>query len=197
MVNEIKSLKEKTIMDVITGSIYSLNFLRNISEAIFEPGLQSLKVGELYEQWLKVCGYPRGIIPYNFGAILGNLYCGILLSKEQWFDLLPEHNIDELSSEWGFLSATYFPQKPSPTIKYAFRRMRNALGHGNIFFNFPSAAKRNRKDEADFEKKLTVKFYDEDKRKPGDFFIIENSLFGLLTAIREFHKLAHEYVITR
>ena len=197
MVNEIKSLKEKAIMDVVTGSIYSLNFLRNITEAIFEPRLQSLKVGEVYEQWLKMCGYPRTIIPYSLGAIIGNLYCGILLSKEQWFDLLPEDKIDESSSEWGFLSATYSPQEPSPTIKYAFRRMRNALGHGNIFFNFPKNIQRNRKDKADFEKKFTVKFYDVNPKDSKDFFIIENSLLGLLTAIREFHKIAYKHVITK
>lgn len=197
MADDTNSIKEKTVMDIVTGSIYSLNFLRNITEAIFDPRLQSLKVGEVYEQWLKMCGYPLGVIPYNFGAIMGNLYCGILLAKEQWFDLLPEDKIEESSSDWGFLSATYSPQKPSPTIRYAFRRMRNALGHGNIYISVPSDIQRNRKDKADFEKKLKVKFHDVNPRNSGDIFDIEIPLLGLLTAIREFHKIAYEHVITK
>ena len=136
-----------------------MNFLKNITEAIFNPRLQSLQVIEVYEQWHKMCGNPEGIIPYNFGAIIGNLYCGILLAKEQWFGLLPEEKLDETNNDWGFSSAKYFPQEPSPTVRYAFRRIRNALGHGNIYLDFPSGTRRDPKDRADFEKKLTVKFH--------------------------------------
>lgn len=195
MTEHVNSIQEKTIMDIVTGSIYSLNFLKNITEAIFDPRLQSLPVGEVYEQWHKMCGYPQGAIPYNLGTIIGNLYCGILLAKEQWFDLLPEDKIEEKNNNWGLSAAKYYsPQKPSPTIKYAFRRIRNALGHGNISLEFPSGTQRNRKDKADFEKKLTVKFHDVNPRDATDVFDIEISLLGLLTAIREFHKIAYQHV---
>jgi len=195
MAEDINSIKEKTIMDIVTGSIYSLNFLKNITEAIFDPRLHSLSVGEVYEQWHKMCGYPKGVIPYNFGVIMGSLYCGILLAKEQWFNLLPEDKLEESNSDWGFSSATYYsPQKPSPTIKYTFRRIRNALGHGNIFFDFPSGIKKNSRDKADFEKKLTVKFHDVNPRDANDIFDIEISLLGLLTAIKQFHKTAYIHV---
>ena len=195
MAEDINSIKEKTIMDIVTGSIYSLNFLKNITEAIFDPHLKSLPIGEIYEQWHKMCGYPKGVIPYNLGVIMGNLYCGILLAKEQWFDLLPEDKLEESNSDWGFSSAKYYsPQNSYPTIKYAFRRMRNALGHGNIFFDFASRIKKNSKDKADFEKKLTVKFHDINQRDANDIFDIEISLLGLLTAIRQFHSIAYIHV---
>lgn len=197
MADDISSIQEQTIMDIVAGSIYSLNFLKNITEAIFDPRLQSLKVGDVYKKWIERCGYPKGVIPYNLGTIIGNLYCGILLAKEQWFDLLPEDKISESNSDWGFLSATYFPQEPSPTIKYTFRRMRNALGHGNININFPSGTQRNRGDKADFEKKLTLKFHDVNPRNADDIFDIEISLLGLLTAIREFHKTAYKHVTAK
>ena len=51
MAEDINSIKEKAIMDIVTGSIYSLNFLKNITEAIFDLRLQSLSVGEVYEQY--------------------------------------------------------------------------------------------------------------------------------------------------
>ena len=196
MAEDINSIKEKTIMDIVTGSIYSLNFLKNITEAIFDPRLQSLSVAEVYEQWHKMCGYPLGVIPYNFGAIIGNIYCGILLAKEQWFDLLPDDKLEESNTNWGFSSATYnSPKKPSPTIKYTFRRIRNALGHGNIYLDFPTDTKKTSKDKADFEKKLTVKFHDVNPRDAKDSFDIEITLLGLLTAIREFHKIAYMHVL--
>ncbi len=141
-------------------------------------------------------GHPSDVvIPYSFGAIVGNLYCGILLAKEQWFELLPEDSLDDSSENWGFESAKYCsPIKPAPTIKYAFRRIRNALGHGNININFPSDTQRDPKDKADFEKKLTIKFHDVHPRNTKDTFDMEISLLGLLTAIREFHKIAYMHV---
>ena len=189
------TIEEKTAMDIVTGSIYSLNFLKNITTAIFDPNLNSLPVGETYTQWRAMTGYPDGVVPYNLGAIVGNLYCGILLAKEKWLDLLPDDKIDKSNTNWGFSSAKYFAsQKPAPTIKYAFRRIRNALGHGNISMDFPHNAQKNFKDKADFEKKLTIKFHDVNPKNANDTFDIEMSLLDLLTAIREFHKIAFKHV---
>jgi hypothetical protein len=194
-------IQEKIAMDVLTGSMYSLNFLKNVTTAIFDPKLDSLKVGEIYEQWLRRTGLSdiyethRIPIPYNFGAIVGYLYCGVLLAKEKWFDLLPEDKIDSSSADWGFSSATYTsPKEPFPTIKYAFRRIRNALGHGHILINFPSNIPKNENDKYDFEKKMTLKFHDENPRNPNDTFDIEITLLGLATAIKKFHSIAYPHV---
>jgi len=201
MENDNDLIQEKMAMDIVTGSLYSLNFLRNITTAIFDPNKKSLKLEEIYEQWLKMRGFPQSYktpIPYNPGSITGYIYCGILLAKEKWFNLLPEDKIDEASPDWGFSSATYSsPEEPSPTIKYAIRRIRNALGHGKILFNVPSDIQRNKNDKDDFEKKVTLKFHDENPKKPGDTFDIEISLFGLATAIKKFHNIAYTYVTTK
>ncbi len=197
-------MQEKLAMDILTGSMYSLNFLRNITTAIFDPKLRSLTVGEVYDQWLRMTGLSdihetrRIPIPYNFGAIIGYLYCGILLAKEKWFDLLPEDNIDGSSPDWGFSSITCSaPQEPSPTIKYVFKRIRNALGHGHISIDIPSDLSRNESDKYDFEKKVTMRFHDENQRKPGDIFDIEITLFGLSTAVKKFHSIAYPHVTTK
>lgn len=191
-------LQEKNVMDIVTGSMYSLSFLRNITEAVFDPNLKTLTVGEFYEQWLQMCGIPReviGITPLSIGSIMGYLYCGILLAKEQWFDLLPNEKINDASPDWGFSSAVYScPREFNPTIKYAIRRIRNALGHGNIFIQVPKDIQRNRKDKHDFEKKITIKFHDENLRDTGDTFDIEITVFGLAKAIKRFHGIAYEHV---
>ena len=195
-------VQEEIAMDILTGSMYSVNFLKNITTAIFDPKLQSLKVGEIYDQWLRMTGLSeihdkqRIPIPYNYGAIIGYLYCGVLLAKEKWFDLLPEDKIDGSSSDWGFSSSKCSaPQEPSPTIKYVFKRIRNALGHGNILIDVPVDVQKNKTDKSDFEKKITLKFHDENMRKPGDTFDIEITLFALSTAIEKFHGIACPHVI--
>lgn len=197
-------VQEKMAMDILTGSMYSLNFLRNITTAIFDPKLQSLTLGEVYDQWLRMTGLSEVHetqhipIPYNFGAIIGYLYCGVLLAKEKWFDLLPEDMIDGSSPDWGFSSITYSaPQEPSPTIKYVFKRIRNALGHGHVLIDIPSDLLRNESDKYDFEKKVTMKFHDENQRRPGDTFDIEITLFGLSTAVKKFHSIAYPHVTTK
>ena len=194
-------IQEKLAMDIFTSSMYSLNFLKNITVAIFDPELKSLKVGDIYSQWLKKSGFSKidtAHTPYSLGAIIGYLYCGILLAKEKWFDLLPEEKIEDASPDWGFSSVNYrSPQESSPTIKYAIRRMRNALGHGNILFNVPNGIYRDKSDKYDFEKKVSIKFHDENIRKPGDTFDIEISLFGLTNAIKKFHRIAYADVIAK
>lgn len=188
-------IQEKLIMDVLTSSMHSLNFLKNITMAIYDPKLQSLSVWEIYNQWLRKFGSPH--VPYSFGVIIGYLYCGILLAKEAWLELLPEVKIEDASPDWGFSSATYSsPQEPYPTVKYAIRRMRNALGHGHFLINVPSDIQKNENDKEDFEKKVTLKFHDENIRTPGDTFDIEISLFGLTSAIKKFHGLAYAHVLS-
>ena len=43
-------VQEKIAMDIFTGSMYSLNFLKNVTTAIFDQELQSLKISEVYDQ---------------------------------------------------------------------------------------------------------------------------------------------------
>lgn len=187
-------IKEKIIMDVVSGSIYSLNFLKNITEAITKPSLSHESVGQIYAAWKKMCGGVEWL-PYNFGPIIGNLYCGILLAKEHWYDLLPEDKIESASPRWGFENVQYeSPKKTNPSIRYSFRRIRNALGHGNFEIHFPHNYQRNLNDKADFEKNLTLKFHDINPHDNEDTFDIEISLLGLLTGIREFHKVAYNHV---
>jgi hypothetical protein len=193
--------QEKIAMDIFTGSLYSINFLKNITTAIFDPKLQALKVGEIYDQWLKMTGLSGaqdGPIPYNYGSIIGYLYCGILLAKEKWFDLLPEDSIEGSSTDWGLSSIKCIaPEEPSPTIKYVIKRIRNALGHGNIIINFAKDSAKNKNDKYAFEKKVFLKFHDENMRRPSDTFDVEITLFELTIAIKKFHNIAYSYVTAK
>jgi len=186
---------DKITMDIISGSVYSLNFLRNISVAIFDQRIKDMTVREFYAEWLKKSKYTEHSAPYCLGSIFGYLYCGILLGKERWYDLLPEDCIKDAPAEWGLVGVNYnSPKKPDPSIKYTIRRMRNALGHGNISINVPHDLDY-RKDEFEFEKRTTVKFYDKDQRDSSDVFEIEISTEGLSMLVKKFHGIAYREIM--
>lgn len=186
---------DKLVMDIISGSMYSLNFLRNISVAIFDQRVEDMTVREFHAAWLKKAKYTEHSVPYCLGSILGYLYCGILLSKERWYDLLPEDSINDAPSKWGLAGVKYnSPKKPDPSIKYAIRRMRNALGHGNISINVPPDLDY-RKDEFEFEKRTFITFYDEDRRDKSNVFEIEISIDGLSALVKKFEGLVYPKII--
>jgi hypothetical protein len=186
---------DKCAMDIISGSMYSLNFLRNISVAIFDQTIGDMTVREFHTAWLKKAKYTGHSHPYCLGSILGYLYCGILLSKERWYDLLPEDPVKDAPSEWGLAGVKYnSPKTPDPSIKYAIRRMRNALGHGNISIDVPHDLDY-RKDAFDFEKRSFIRFYDEDPRDKSDVFEIEISIYGLSALVKKFQGLVYPKII--
>ena len=186
---------DRLAIDIISGSMYSLNFLRNISIAIFDQRIEEMTVREFHAAWLKKANWTEHSVPYCLGSILGYLYCGILLSKERWYDLLPEDSIKDAPSEWGLAGVKYnSPKKPDPSIKYAIRRMRNAMGHGNILINVPHDLDY-RKDEFEFEKRTSIKFYDEDPRDKSDVFEIEIPIAGLSTLVKKFQGLVYPEII--
>lgn len=183
---------DKIAMDIISGSMYSLNFLRNISVAIFDKRIKDMTVREFYEAWLKKTKYTEHSVPYCLGSIFGYLYCGILLSKERWYDLLPEDYIKDASAEWGLVGVKYnSPKKLKPSIKYTIRRMRNALGHGNISINVPHDLD-HRKDEFEFEKKPLLSSMTKTKEIVLMFLRLRYLLRGYQCWLRSFMELRIE-----
>jgi hypothetical protein len=68
--------QEKLAMDILSSSMYSLSFLKNITVAIFDPNLKSQKIGDFYDHWVRECGFPEDEnhhLPYSLGAIIGYL----------------------------------------------------------------------------------------------------------------------------
>jgi hypothetical protein len=48
-----------------------------------------------------------------------------------------------------------------------------------------------RKDEFEFEKRTSIKFYDEDPRDKSDVFEIEMPIAGLIVLVKKFHGLVN------
>ncbi len=97
-----KSLsEERDAVDRVTEAMYSLGFLQDITNFNFSADRDKLTVGQFYREWLKHSGAPGPVIPFSLGAILGYLYVGILFTKENWFDLVPEDAIQTADEAWG------------------------------------------------------------------------------------------------
>ncbi len=187
---------EKNAMDVFSSSMYSLNFLRNITTAIFDPKLSTMTVKELYDKEVKLSKNTK-FLPYSFGAIVGDLYCGLLLAKEYWLDLLPDDELPMSDPSWCLSDVTCTaPKQTKPTIRYVIKRIRNALGHGNFIIN-SSKEPRKGTDKYWFEKKFTIEFHDKNQRDSSDTFDIELSLYQLYMMMRKFQTIAYRHVTSK
>lgn len=189
-----KSEQEKFYYDIITGSMYSVNFLRNISEGIFHPEHNTLTIGEFYDQWIRKNDLPHdSIIPYNFGVIFGYLYCGLVLPKTKFDFLIPEDSILEVGSDWYLSSPKFnYPLNPNPTVVDVIRRIRNSLSHGSF------TIKIDHNSNSDFENQMIILFHDEKrdkKKKLMDTFDIELSLFQLSKLITKIQGIIRHHVL--
>lgn len=183
--------REKNAVDIVTNSMFSLDFLEGITDVIFSEQRDSMTVGHFYDEWLKASGVREKKIPFSLGAIIGYLYCGILFAKEHWFEMLPDVDFIDANPKWGISGAPFSaPKKEKPSLKYVIRRVRNALGHGNINVNVP----RDLKDRTDRMTRVTIEFCDRNNSDPSDTFHIELSLKQLSTFVRAFQSLIHNTV---
>ncbi len=188
--------QEKLAIDLITGNMMSLNFLRNATTAIFDLNVPSISVRELFDK--EAMSKSKGAIPYSFGAIFGNLYCGILLAKENWYDLLPNDELPLSDPSWHLSDVTCTsPRKSNPTVKYVMKRIRNALGHGDFIIKNVPEYRKEGEDKHKFEKETTIVFCDQNQRDSSDTFRIELSLYKLLKIVKKFQAIAHIYVTSK
>lgn len=187
--------REKNAIDIITDSMCSLDFLQGITNVIFSQNPDSMTVGQFYDEWLKASGMKEMKIPFSLGAIIGCLYCGILLAKENWYHLLPEKDITSTDFPFRIPKDSFSsPEVKRPTLKYVIRRIRNALGHGGFNIIIP---KKNIKDRSEIMTKVTIDFHDENPKNPKDTFDIKLSLMQLSDIIKMLQSAIHQDVRSR
>lgn len=183
--------QEKDAVDFITNCMFSLSFLESISDIIFSSNKNSLTVGQFYDNFLKKSGATKPKIPYNQGAVLGYLYCGILFAKEHWFDLLPDVDLANADPKWGLSGlACIAPKMIKPSLKDTVRRIRNALGHGNVDITVP----KDIKDRTELMTRVTIHFHDENMKDSSDTFDIIPNLKQLYEFVKTFQSEIHQHV---
>ncbi|HGM5587123.1 TPA: HEPN family nuclease [Pseudomonas putida] len=189
----IKDLEnEKDAIDIVTDSMFSLGFLKDFSDCVFEGHGDKFTVKNFYDQWTTQVRPDNLIIPFNLGIITSYLYTGILLTKERWDALIPDDATPEALAEWSLSGVVVTaPMKPAPTVKYIIRRIRNALGHGNIKIDVPEDAVRERVlDQTKYE------LFDV-SRDPNDTFLAVASVNSLIGLVKKLQSVAHSDIRSR
>jgi len=182
--------EEKDAVDYITNCMFSVSFLESISNFIFSPKRDALTVGQFYDQWLRKIGVKEQKIPFNPGAFLGYLYCGILYGKENWYELIPDESIDSSSPKWGLnKSFPIAPECRNLTIRYVFKRIRNSLAHGIAIIDVPENISKE-----EMFRKITFTFKDINTQRTTDTFEITLSMGQLTKLVKKFQGIIHSYV---
>ncbi|POA86942.1 hypothetical protein C1882_07785 [Pseudomonas sp. FW305-E2] len=183
---------EKDAIDVVTESMFSVGFLKDISDCISEGNGDKLTVKNFYDQWSQQVRPGHIIIPFNLGIITSYLYTGILLTKERWDSLIPDDATPEALAEWSLSCVVVTaPMKPAPSVKYIIRRIRNALGHGNIKIDVPEDAVRDQLLE-----QVKFELFDV-SRDPADTFLAVASVKSLIGLVRKLQSVAHADIRSR
>ncbi|HET7290223.1 MAG TPA: HEPN family nuclease [Thermodesulfobacteriota bacterium] len=126
--------------------------------------------------------------------MLGYLYCGILLPKENWSELIPDIEIFKLDSPWDLKDAKIdAPKMKKITLRQFVRRIRNSLGHGNVIFHVPEKITDRNQKWAE----TTLEFSDINPRDSSDTFHAIISLDSLLKMVKQIHGIVYTNVKER
>ena len=183
--------EERDAVDLVTNCMFSLDFLKSITDVIFSEHRDKITVGDFYDEWLRASGANEYKIPFNPGAIVAYLYCGLVLTKELWDDLVPDEPVGAVAADWSLANITFsVPREHNPSARYLLRRIRNSLGHGKIRVIVPKGIS----DKSQIMQRVSVRFHDDNPGDPSDVFDAEATLETLTQVIKKFHREVHRYV---
>lgn len=180
---------EREYIDLMTDMGYSCNLLETLSVALL-PEYRDIKVEHLYGMWLEKNGLSEIISPYNFGAVIGELYVGLVFAKEIWIDLLPDIPFDEIDEKYGIKTTDYsFPQKVKPKLRDVVRRLRNSLSHSNFKIELS-----NVKSYPKLFNEAYIVFHDENPRDETDTFDMRLKVKQLKIFYCEFRNIIFDHI---
>lgn len=183
--------REKDAVDLVTNCMITLDFLEQITLAIGDPRGTTIPVGDFYNQWRVQRQLPEHKPPFNLGVLAGYLYCGLLLTGENWQEVIPDERIEDLDAAWGLQDAAFTaPKNMSPKLRYVIRRLRNSLGHANFHFNVPA----DLDDPRTIHQRVSVTFQDTNARDKADTFDTTLRLEQLECLIKQFQATVHATV---
>lgn len=186
------SEREKDAVDLVTNNMITLDFLEQLTLAIRSPLGPTISVAQFYNDWLSQRQLPEHKPPFNLGVIAGYLYVGLLLTKENWADLIPSDRIDALGPEWGLTGVSCLGTDSNPPVAQFVRRVRNAMGHARFAFRVPPEFTPQNVHDT-----VTVTFEDVNTRNPSDRFGVTLKLVQVEKLIKEFQGRIHKSVRTQ
>lgn len=183
--------EQKNSIDIATDAMYSLSFLEVITRVIGSNDADKISVKEFYERWLAEVKAPERKIPFSLGAFVGYLFCGLVVTKQNWSGLLPPVELPALDKEWGVQGVTFnSPKQPSPDFVYFVRRLRNSISHNNFTLILPKK-EAVQGDANKFHELVKISFIDVNPSDGTDTFEATLSLKQLELLIKKFHSVVH------
>lgn len=184
---------ELNTVDIVTNTMFSLGFLDQITHIIFSPHRHKFTVGQFYDQWLASIKVNEPKIPFNPGIFVAYIYCGLLVTKETWYVLVPNIEIDQLNQDWGLGSVTCLsPKQHQITLPYFIRRLRNALGHANFTLGMPDDILLT-----EIHDRSTICFRDDNPKDADDYFETTLTWRQIEKLIKQFHGVIYPSVKDR
>lgn len=186
--------EEKNTVDLVTDAMYSVSFLEVLAKEIFSSKKETMPVRDFYLGWLKSVGAPEPKMPFSLGIFAGYMFCGLLITKENWSDLLPATEIAKLDEDWGLRGIVCVDSKEAnPNIAHFIRRLRNSIGHTNFSIQVPSVSDIH--GDLDKIHDLTVwTFKDIDPRDATNTFEVSLTMRQIEFLIKKFHSIVHQTV---
>lgn len=194
-VDKTELTHQTDMLDHVTNAMFSISFLQAITPIVFDGQRRDLvSVGRFYDEWLATTKAGEPKIPFSLGAFVGYMYCGLLITKEHWIHLVPDTSAAESPAEWGLAGVRISaPRRPTPTLQYVIRRMRNALGHGNFRIVVPEDLKIG----DDVMRRVSIKFHDVNVSQPEDTFDVELILDQIAKLVKSFHGAVYPEIKRR
>lgn len=184
---------EKDFIDFMTDMGYSANLLEAMSLAISKPEYRTISVGMFYGLWLKKNKLKEVISPYNFGTVIGELYCGLVFAKENWIEALPDIEFKKIDESYGIKTEDFdYPSKPNPKLKDVVRRIRNSLSHSNFIIQLAE----NREYPELFDEAIII-FKDVNIKNANDTFEITLKVKQLKIFYTVFRDFAFKSILER
>lgn len=184
---------EKDFIDFMTDMGYSANLLEAMSLAISNPKYKTMPVGMFYGLWMKNNKLSEVISPYNFGTVIGELYCGLVFAKENWIEALPDIEFKKIDESYGIKTDDFdYPQKPNPKLRDVVRRIRNSLSHSNFIIQLGE----NREYPNIFNEAI-IMFKDVNIKDTSDTFKITLKVKQLKIFYMVFRDLAFKSILER
>jgi hypothetical protein len=186
----IDPTNEQAAVDYMTHAMLSASLLLELSAKVYSEEGNRVTIRQFYDGFNQTHASNR-FRPFNEGVILG-LLNWIMFAKENWYDLV----LNDDFSTWGINPSRFDVPNPNPkdsgntrTLQYFVRRLRNALGHGNVSVKVPLGAKL-----ATMMTDITISFHDVSK---ADTFDVELTLEEAYNVARNLHKIIHTDVAQR
>ena len=173
---------ERAGVDAVTMMMNSASYLAALTQRLASPELRLQSIGAFHDEFI-AAGVSANFTPFHEGTIYAYLYLGILYTRENWRDVVPDKKL----AFWSINPNRLVSRKKDFGLHYFVRRVRNSLGHGSFEMAIPPGT-----GLSELWTSVTITFTDVDPNNPRDKFEVELPLGQAIFLAKKLHEAAHK-----